>query len=74
MDDVYYLEENYDNLANTEEYLNNFKKKLTVIYVPTVEEIGYMTTDSNEEKIPIIRTDLKDIFVIKDSKKIEVLK
>lgn len=73
-DDVYYLEENYDSLANTEEYLNNFKKKLTVIYVPTVEEIGYMTTDSNDEKIPIIRTDLKDIFVIKDSKKIEVLK
>ena len=61
-------------IANTEEYLNNFKKKLTVIYVPTVEEIGYMTTDSNDEKIPIIRTDLKDIFVIKDSKKIEVLK
>lgn len=73
-DKILYLKENYTDLENTEEYMDKIKDKLKTVDVPTVKELGYMTTENEEDKLPIFRTDLDDIFVIKNEKKVDVLK
>ena len=72
--DVYYLKENYSDINNTNSYLDEYKDRITKLEVPDTKEMGYLTTDTNKEKIPMIRTDLNDIFVIESIDDIKVVK
>ena len=71
---VIYLEINEESLSNAEEYFSELKLNMIELMTPDVEEIGYIHLLNKEKNYPLIRTDLDDIYIVKDKDNIEKLK
>ena len=73
-EDILYIKDNYVSFDNTNNYLLDYKNKIEKLDLPFVMEIGYITVDKVEDKKPIVKTDLNDIFVIEAKDNIKVIK
>ncbi len=65
------LEKN--NLSTTNEYLESIKDNFNEIVTPDVYSFGYIYINDGEEVYPFIRTNLNDIFIVKNKDSILIL-
>ncbi len=63
-----------DNISNEESYLKDINKSFKKFSVPDITTIGYLIEYNSEYKYPLIKSDIYDIFIIKEDKKIYLLK
>ena len=71
---IMYLEINEESLSNDEKYFSELKSNMIELMTPDIEEIGYIHLTDKEKNYPLIRTDLDDIYIVKDKNNIEKLK
>lgn len=72
----YYLEIDENEISTDKKFINNLKSKLTEVVTPDIYEMGYIYIDNGNgsEVYPIIKTEVGDIFIIKDSDNVYILK
>ena len=67
-----YLTGNYSDLPDLS-YIESLKDNFKELEVPEFNSEGYITIGDSYEKIPFIKNDINQVFVIKDKDNIEIL-